>query len=353
MRFTTIALSLFLLVMLFAAFSGNAAARTTPLKVVTSLPDYAQFVREIGGDRVEVEHIVQGVQDPHHVRPKPSFVRMVQSADMVVSTGLDLEMWLPTVIDKSGNRRVRSGEPGFVAVAHGMTLLEKPEVVSQALGDVHVEGNPHFTCSPLLMRKAAENIATGLIKNDPEGRALYEENLKQLKRRIDERLFGRELTAAIGGDILCRLLEQDKLIPFLREKKVGGRPVIERLGGWLKEMLPLRGRKIVVYHRNWSYFVALFGLQVPATIEPKPGIPPSAKHIVALTELMHKEDIRIVFAANYFDPKKARAVADAVDAEVVIVPLFVGGVPEADDYFKLVDLWVHGLLQAARKKGMI
>ena len=138
-----------------------------------------------------------------------------------------------------------------------------------------------------------------------------------------------------------------------QDKKVGGRPVIERLGGWLKEMLPLRGKKIVVYHRNWSYFVALFGLKVPATIEPKPGIPPSAKHIVALTELMQKEDVRIVFAANYFDPKKARAVADAVGAEAVIVPLFVGGAPEADDYFKLVDLWVHGLLEAARKKGLI
>lgn len=322
------------------------------LQVVATLPDYGEFVQAIGGDRVSVKTIVQGRQDPHHVRPKPSFHRMLREADLLVATGLDLEMWLPTVIDRAGNKKIRSGEKGFVAVSHNMALVDKPENPNQIMGDVHVEGNPHFTCSPLCMRKVASNVATGLIKNDPANKTFYEANLKALHQKIDGRLFGDELVKMLGGDVLCRLARQNKLIDFLSENKLGGDPLIDKLDGWMKQMLPLRGKQIVVYHKNWSYFMDLFGIQVPATIEPKPGIPPSAKDIVRLIERMKAADIRIVFAANYFDQKRARSVGEKVGAEVVIVPLFVNGSHEAKDYFSLVDLWVNGLMNAAKKKGI-
>jgi ABC-type Zn uptake system ZnuABC Zn-binding protein ZnuA len=323
------------------------------LKVVATLPDYGDFVKAIGGDLVEVETIVQGRQDPHHVRPKPSFHRVLRKADVLIATGLDLEMWLPTVIDKSGNKNIRSGEKGFVAVSHNMVLVEKPENPSQIMGDVHVEGNPHFNCSPLCMRKVAENITTGLAKNDPHNKAYYEANLKKLRAKIDARLFGEELVGLLGGDVLCRLAQQNKLIDFLNENKLGGTPLIDKLGGWMKQLLPLRGKQIVVYHKNWSYFADLFGIQVPATIEPKPGIPPSAKDIITLIVRMKEADIRIVFAANYFDQKRVRSVGENVGAEVVIVPLFVNGSSEAKDYFSLVDIWVNGLLSAAKTKGLV
>ena len=343
-------------------FSGDAAARQRsrqrtrkrgPLKVVATLPDYGDFVKAIGGDLVQVETIVQGRQDPHHVRPKPSFHRILRDADLLIATGLDLEMWLPTVIDRSGNKNIRSGEKGFVAVSHNMVLVEKPENPSQIMGDVHVEGNPHFTCSPLCMRQAAENITTGLNKNDPANKAFYEANLKKLQAEIDTRLFGKELVELLGGDVLCRLARQNKLIDFLDKNKLGSTPLINKLGGWMKQLLPMRGKQIVVYHKNWSYFADLFGIQIPATIEPKPGIPPSAKDIVMLTDRMKDADIRIVFAANYFDQKRARSVGEKVGAEVVIVPLFVNGSSEAKDYFSLVDIWVNSLTSAARKKGLI
>ncbi len=338
---------------LFAGTVQQAAGK--PLNVVTTLPDYAQFVKAIGADHVKVEYIVQPVQDPHHVRPKPSFVWMVKKADMVVSTGLDLEMWLPTVIDKSGNRKIRSGEDGFVSVSHNMKLVEKPTVYSQALGDVHVEGNPHFTCSPICMRQAAANIYTGLVKNDKERVDFYKNNLERLQRKIDEKLFGADLVQLFSKKpgLLSRLAAQDKLIPFLRKNSLKGEPLIDRLGGWMKKMLPLRNKKIVVYHKNWSYFLQLFGLRCAGTIEPKPGIPPSAQHIVSLVELMKAEDVRIIFAANYFDKQKVEMVAKKVNAEPVIVPLFVGGSEETDSYFKLVDFWVDGLVDAARKTKVI
>ena len=323
------------------------------LKVVATLPDYGDFVKAIGGDLVEVETIVQGRQDPHHVRPKPSFHRILRNADLLIATGLDLEMWLPTVIDRAGNKNIRSGEKGFVAVSHNMELVEKPDNPNQIMGDVHVEGNPHFNCSPLCMRQVAENITTGLTKNDPANKAFYEANLKKLQAKIDARLFGEELVELLGGDVLCRLARQNKLIDFLNNNKLGPTPLIDKLGGWMKQLLPLRGKQIVVYHKNWSYFADLFGIQVSATIEPKPGIPPSAKDIVTLTDRMKDADIRIVFAANYFDQKRARSVGKKVGAEVVIVPLFVNGSSEAKDYFSLVDIWADSLTSAARKKGLI
>lgn len=330
--------------------SGDIRAH---LQVVTTLPDYGFFARFIGGQRVSVKSIVRGDQDAHFIRPKPSFAAAIRNADVLIATGLDLELWLQTVIDNSGNGKIRSGQSGYVSATYGMRLLEKPKVMSRAEGGLHIYGNPHVTCSPVLMRVAAQNIAYGLMKNDPKGREIYAENLEKLKREIDERLFGERLVEMLGGDTLCSLAEQDKLIKFLEGQEFGGRPLIKYLGGWMKEMLPLRGSAIVTYHKNWIYFVRLFGLEEVGTVEPKPGIPPSPKHVTSLVELMRERDIRIILAANYFDEQKVRTVANRVDAEAVIVPVYVGGAAKTEDYFQLVDYWISGLLQAAEKKGLL
>lgn len=323
------------------------------LQVVTTLSDYAVLAKTIGGERITTKSIVHSVQDPHHIRPKPSFVNIVMKADLLISTGLDLELWLPTVINRSGNKHVRSGEDGYVAVSQGIELVDKPKVISQIEGDVHVFGNPHITTSPINTKQVAWNIATGLIKNDPQGKAFYEQNLKKLQDELDKCLFGEELVKMLGGETLCRLTEQEKLIEFLQNNKFQGKPLIDKLGGWMKKMLPLRGTPIVIYHKNWSYFLKLFGLKEAATIESKPGIPPSAKHVTYLVKMMHDENIRIILAANYFDEHKVRTVANKTGAEAVIVPLFVGGTPGTEDYFKLFDYWVDSLVKAAKNTGLI
>lgn len=328
---------------------GGASKSAKPLRVVTTLPDYAALAKIIGGDRITAEAIVHPVQDPHHIRPKPSFVNMVMHADMVISTGLDLEMWLPTVVDRSGNRRVRSGEIGYVAVAQGIKLMEKPQVLSQAEGDVHIYGNPHLMCSPINARHVAGNIAIGLIKNDPEGKKIFGANLKKLQDEIDRRLFGEELVKLLGGPTLCKLATEHKLIDFLKTNKLGGKPLIDRLGGWMKKMMPLRGTQVVVYHKDWSYLLDLFGLEEAGDAEPKPGIPPSPKHVTKLIEMMRKKQIRIFLAANYFDQQQVKMIAERTGAEAVIFPLFVGGAEGIDDYFKLVDCWVNKLTTAAAK----
>ena len=323
------------------------------LKVVTTLPDYAVIAKVIGGDRIDIQAIVKGEQDAHFIRPKPSFVDMVRKADVLLDTGLDLEMWLPSVVDKAGNKQVRSGQDGYVAVSKGMYMLEKPKVMSRSEGGLHVYGNPHVTCSPVNMRVAARNITTGLIKNDPAGKAQYEKGLKEFIRKMDEKLFGKKLVDILGGDILCNLAVRGKLLPFLKERKLGDTALIEHLGGWCKQMLPLSGTPIVTYHKNWVYFVTLFGLEEAGTVEPKPGIPPSPKHVLGLVEMMKERKIKIILAANYFDEHKVRTVAKKVGAEPVIVPLYVGGQEGIDDYFELADLWVNSLLNAAKKQGLI
>jgi zinc/manganese transport system substrate-binding protein len=323
------------------------------LQVVTTLPDYAFIVGFIGGDRVSIKAIVRGDQDAHFIRPKPSFATALRNADVLVDTGLDLELWIQTVIDNSGNGKIRSGQKGYVAAAAGINLLEKPEVISRAEGGVHIYGNPHITPSPLNIKAIAGNITTGLINNDPAGEEIYLRNLEKFHRQIDEHLFGAELVEMLGGETLCELAEQDRLIPLIKEQEYEGKPLTEYLGGWMKKMLPLRGTPIVTYHKNWVYFIKLFGLEEAGTVEPKPGIPPSPKHVTDLINLMQERNIGIILAANYFDEQKIRTVASRTNAEAVIVPLYVGGAAGVDDYFKLVDYWVDGLLNAARKKGIV
>jgi len=337
-----------------AALAGaTVSATAAPLKVVTTLPDYAMIAKAIGGDRVDAVSIVKGRQDAHFIRPKPSFVELVRKTDVLIDTGLDLEMWLPTVIDKSGNKKVRSGQPGYIAAAHGVHMLEKPKLMSRAEGGLHIYGNPHITSGPVNMRIVARNIAAGLIKNDPAGKADYEKGLKAYIDKLDRHLYGNELTEMLGGDLLSSLAQKGALIPFLKKQKHKGKPLTEYAGGWYKKMLPLYRLPIVTYHKNWTYFMTEFGLESAGTIEPKPGIPPSARHVLELTQMMKKRHIKIILAANYFDERKIRSIAAGVDAEPVIVPVYTGSTPDTDSYCDLVDLWVNSLLNAARKKGII
>jgi ABC-type Zn uptake system ZnuABC Zn-binding protein ZnuA len=345
MRTTAIA------ILLLAVVTGgpSAVAGEEKLEVVTTLPDYAWLAERIGGDRVRVRHIVRGDQDAHFIRPKPSFITMVQEADLLVATGLDLELWLPTVVDRSGNRAVRSGMDGYVAASQGMTLLEKPGTLSRIEGGLHIHGNPHVTSSPIQIAVAARNIATGLARNDPEGRELFMRNFEKIRDDLDRRLYGERLVSLLGRETLTKLAKTDKLVPFVTKHSYRGKKLSEYAGGWLGKMLPLAGTPIVTYHKNWVYFLTIFGIEDAGTVEPKPGIPPSPKHVSDLIETMRKRRIGIMLAANYFDEHKVRTIAERVGAVPVIVPMYVGGAPGTETYPKLFDRWVESLVAASAK----
>ncbi len=316
------------------------------IQVVATLSVYADIAQYVGGDKVEVKYIVRGDQDAHFIRPRPSYAAWLARADLFIDTGLDLELWAPSLVDKSGNARIRSGQPGYVAAAAGVHMLDVPSAADRSQGDVHIYGNPHIHTSPLNAKIIAENIAIGLSRISPENKEYFQQRLEAFKQEIDRRLFGQTLIDMLGSDLLTELAASGQLIDFLKQNEFQGKPLIDLLGGWMKAMLPLHGQSLVAYHKNWIYFTTLFGLNIKGYVEPKVGIPPSARHVDELIRLMERENIRVILAANYFDERKVREIAERVGATPVIVPMGIMEGSEADTYFHLIDLWIRELRTA-------
>lgn len=315
------------------------------VKVVTTLPSYASIAERVGGDRVEVHSISRGDEDAHFVKPKPSFALLLKDADVFVTTGLDLELWAPTLVDKSGNRQIRDGQDGFVSASQGVPLLDVPAVADRSAGDVHIYGNPHIFTSPLNAKIIAANIAAGLERVDAAGAETYRANLAAFQAEIDRRMFGEALVSALGGQVLDDLARQGRLIAFLESQTLADKPLVDLLGGWLGKALAFRDRKLVAYHKNWIYLTALLHLDVVDYVEPKPGIPPSARHVHDLIEEIGSQQIRVLLAASYFSRQKVEAIAERTGINALRVPMGPG-VQGVADYFQLVDLWIDSLAQA-------
>ncbi|NOY58737.1 MAG: zinc ABC transporter substrate-binding protein [Calditrichaeota bacterium] len=328
------------------AFVTNLAFAGQKIKVVTTLPDYAYIADYIGGDKVETYHIVSGDQDAHFVRPKPSYAMLMKHADLFVTTGLDLELWVPSLMDMANNPKIRSGQIGYVAAYDGIDLLDKPSALTRSEGGLHIYGNPHITSSPLNDKVIADNIAIGLAKISPQDASFFAANSKRFKDEIDTRLFGDELVKLIGGKMLTKLALSGNLIPFLQAKEYKNKKLFDSLGGWMKEAMSFRGQKIVTYHKGWIYFLNLFGLEEIGNVEPKPGIPPSPKHVEELVNKMRENNVHVILSANYFSADKVNRIATKVGAKAVIVPFYVGGVPEVKTTFDLYDYWITHLKEA-------
>jgi ABC-type Zn uptake system ZnuABC Zn-binding protein ZnuA len=147
----------------------------------------------------------------------------------------------------------------------------------------------------------------------------------------------------MGDKLLIKLADSGQLIDFISSKEYKGKKMIEYLGGWMKRALFLKDKKIVAYHKNWIYSKNLLGFEIAGYVEPKPGIPPSPKHVQQLINTMKDNNIKVILAANYFDESKVRNISQKVGAKPVIVPLYVHGIKEVDDIYKLFDLWINEL----------
>ena len=318
------------------------AQESEKLYVVTTLTDLASVAKEVGGDLVKVEALARGDEDPHFVIPKPSLIAKANKADLFVQVGMELEVWAESILDAAANPKIRPKQPGHIYASEGVAVLERPKVMSRIEGDVHPEGNPHIMLDPLNAVKVAENILKGLKRVAPKHSKEFERNFEAFKKRICERLYGKELVRMFGCDVLMKLDRGGRLIGFLK-KKYKDKSLLEYLGGWHKEMLPYRGRKIVTYHKLWTYFVNRFGLEVLCELEPKPGIPPSAAHLLKVVKLIKQMDVKLILVAPYYSRKSADFVAKKTGCEVVICATSVGGEEGVDDYFKLIDNIVNKL----------
>jgi len=329
-----------------AAPSGGPLAAQERVSVVTTLPTYAAITREITGDLATVDAIARGDEDPHFVNPRPSFAAMVGRADLFVVTGLDLELWVPSVIDRARNPRVVEGAGGHVVAYSGIQLLQVPENVSRAGGDVHVFGNPHIHTDPVNAIIVARNILAALSRVDPDNAAAYEANTSAFEDRVLRRLYGDELVDMLGFDPIFRLARTYEFWDFARNQTFQGKPLTEYVGGWMAEAAPFRDRIMACYHKNWAYFSARFRVDCAIYIEPKPGIPPSPGHLRDVIEFMRDEHVGVLFAANYYSRSQVERVAERTGARAVIAPEHVSGAEGVDTYFDLVDGWVTSLAAA-------
>jgi len=289
-----------------ALFTPPTAAAKN-LKVVTTLTDLTSLTQEVGGDKVDVEALAKGYQDPHFVDPKPSFLLKLRHADLLILVGLDLEIgWLPPLITQSGNGNIQPAASGYLDASQFAEILEIPQgAVSRAEGDVHPLGNPHYWLDPDNGRRIAKGIATKLAEMDPADRAYFQQREQDFEKRLAE-----------------------------ADKK------------WQAQMATYRGRKIVTYHRSWPNFAKHFGLDVIGYIEPRPGIPPTPSHTIELVNLMKRENVKIELIEPYFDTKTPNSIASMTGAKVVVMMPSVGGKPEITDYFKLFDYDIAILTQA-------
>src|SRR5216110_617397 len=224
-------------VALLMALHVGPPSAAAPVRVVTSLTTYAAIAREIVGDRGTVTSIASGDENPHYVQPKPSFVPLLGQADVFVTTGLDLELWVPALLDKANNPKVTEGGPGYVAAYAGVDLLDVPTTFSRAQGDIHVYGNPHIWTDPINAVQIARNILTGLKRVSPENGDYFSAREKDFEERIYHSLFGDELVSLLGTQTIVDLNRQGKLLDFLKSKQYQGAPLITRLGGWLQQAM--------------------------------------------------------------------------------------------------------------------
>jgi ABC-type Zn uptake system ZnuABC Zn-binding protein ZnuA len=303
-----------LIVVLAALVVSAGPAAQTVVEVVTTTEDLAALVREVGGDRVKVESIARGFQDPHYVEPKPSFILKLSRADLLAVIGRDLERgWLPALVQQSRNAKIQPGARGYLDASLTARVLEMPTgPVTRAMGDVHALGNPHYWLDP--------------------------GNGRRIARAIAERLG--ELRAADASYFAARYAEFDRRLTVAEQR-------------WSAMMAPYRGTRIVTYHRSWSNFVERFGLEVVGYVEPKPGIPPSPSHTLELVRAMQAQQVRLMIVEPYFDLKLPAAIARQAGARVLVLPPSVGGEPEASDYIALFDynlsLLVNAIEQARRE----
>jgi zinc/manganese transport system substrate-binding protein len=292
--------------------AGTATAAT--VTVVATTEDLASLTREVGGERVAVEALARGYQDPHFVEPKPSYILRLQRADLLVVVGRDLELgWLPPLVQQSRNSRIQPGASGYLDASLTARILDIPTgQVTRAMGDVHPLGNPHYWLDPGNGRRIARAIATKLAELSPADAAHFNQRFTDFDRR---------------------LLEAEKR--------------------WDAMTAPYKGLKVVTYHRSWPNFAERFGLNVIGYVEPRPGIPPSAAHTRDLIQEMRRQNVKILLVEPYFDLRTPNAIARETGARVLVLTPSVGGGKDVTDYFTLFDRGLHLLVNAVTQAASV
>lgn len=287
---------------------GGGSGAAGKLRVVASLPDLKALTEAVGGDLVEVDALARADQNPHDVEVRPSLMVRLRRADLLIRNGVGGDPWVEPLVRGAGNGRLAPGGPGVVDVSRGIQVLGAPSgPVDRARGDVHPEGNPHFTLDPANAAIVTANILEGLARLAPEHRTAFEARRREWLGRLDA-----------------------------------------ALRRWQESLAPHRGARVVIYHDTWAYFLDRFGLVSAGTVEDRPGIPPSPAHVSNLIRRMKSEQVRVVIYEPWTDRKLVDRIAREAGAQAVGLAPAVGATKEATSYLDLFESNVRALVQALR-----
>ena len=297
-----------LLVALAAVVAVPSAQAARKLRLVATIPDLKSLTEAVGGDLVEVDSLTRGTQNFHEAEVRPSMMLKLRRADAVIENGLGLDAWADVAIAGSNNAELMRGGRGRIEISRGIEVLEVPTTrVDRSMGDVHPQGNPHFSLDPGLAPAITQNIVDGLARIAPEHRGAFDQNRKNFLAKLDGRMTE-----------------------------------------WNKVMEPVKGSKVVVFHPVYIYFLTRFGLVQAAALEDRPGIPPSPQHLVNVIRQMKEERIKVILVEPWNDVKLANRVAEEAGAKAFVVASAVGAVKGADNYIAAIDFNVNTLAKALR-----
>jgi ABC-type Zn uptake system ZnuABC Zn-binding protein ZnuA len=286
---------------LFAAGKLNVVATTTAL---------ADIADEIAQDKIRVTAIASPKQNIHHYAPTPKDVLKVKKADVLIHEGLDLEAWREPLLAAAGNMRFLGEGQYSMDVSQGVPLLEIPTSLSRAEGDIHAFGNPHYISDPENAKIIATNIAEGLANVEPENADFFRKNAETFNQKLDE-----------------------------------------KIKNWKVRLAPFKGAPVVVYHRSWSYFAKEFDLVIVGEIEPKPGIPPTAKHLAEVLQIIREKKVKVIIKEPFEETRTPKKISDETGAQVVTLSQSVGEPKEAKDYISLMEQNITSLEAAFAREG--
>ena len=290
-----------LAVLAAAAAALALPARAAVVKVVTTVPGLAALAKEVGGDKVDVESLSRGTQDPHFVDANPMLAVKLRNADLLVDVGLELEIgWLPPLVNQSRNADIQPGGKRRLTAASFIQVMDVPTgPVSRAMGDLHPGGNPHFLTDPRRAGQVAAAIAAKLGDLDRGNAAFYAQRNQDFQKK----------------------LQADD-------------------ARWQAKLAPVKGRKVFTRHRTLTYFFDWSGVVSAGELEPRPGVPPPPAHLADLVVVAQREGVKEILVEDYYDTKSAEVVARHSAAKIVQIPGDVGGEPGIDSYEKYVDVLV-------------
>ena len=289
------------------AVLGSLSAHAA-LEIFACEPEWAALSKELGGDKISVYAATTAKQDPHRIEARPSLIARTRAADLLVCSGSELEVgWLPVLLQTSGNAKVQVGKPGSFMASDFVRKLELPTAVDRAHGDVHPYGNPHIHLDPRNIARVAKPLSERLAQLDPSSAAYYQSRYKDFESRW-----------------------------------------AKAIAEWEQRAAPLKGLRLVPYHKDSVYLIDWLGMVEVMNIEPKPGIPPSAGHLTDLLSKLQQQPADVIVYSAYQDPKAAEWLGERTKLPVVMLPYTVTGTPEAKDLYSLFDDSINRLLKAKK-----